>query len=211
MKWALGALLAWGKEVPCSCECCSVVNRSPAEIIGPTFVKCATAFPGETGSGCPEQCQLPIPARVIQNADVALTDQFCFLECKANDETLGSQCVALTTEEAMRARTDDGSGEDVSPLPAIYAPKEVSKPAPIIVEEPSEGTYIGTTEEPQRSMAEEQVRDTEEAFKKSDVFDDEVKRLTSEATDAANRAESHAHSARDAHQVFLSLQPGVAF
>lgn len=101
--------------------------------IGATNVKCVydAAREGYAGKApCPDQCHLGTAANVMMNADTAITSQFCFLECKPMRPEDGTACIALDMIEAERARTEDGTGEDIHIIPESLQPPTVPpKPA----------------------------------------------------------------------------------
>jgi len=185
-----------GEDEPtCHCNCCAVAKRLPAETIGPTDVKCIENL---QEFGCSDVCKLPTPFRVIENSNIILMSQYCFLECKPIDDVVATQCMALTPEEVARARTDDGNGEDVNPLPHKYMPKKPKptpappppepKPAP---EKPKEEKPRDAPPKP-RPKVETKVVVTDEA-----IFEALMHKVHAEAQDHANTMEEHIRAAWD--------------
>jgi len=121
----------------CSCDCCNVVYRSPAEIDNPekdSNVKCATRDKNpNSGGSCPATCRLGLKAKVLQMGETGAVQysQFCFRECKPYDVVPGVDCWRISTEEAKKAKTKDRNGKDVNYVPVVLMPPtEPPGPAP---------------------------------------------------------------------------------
>jgi len=129
---------------PCSCDCCQVGRRTPAELaVGATQLKCIASGDMPAAAGvdelavaesleCPASCGLGLRAKVMTNieSDSVLYSQFCFLECRPFDIKLGSHCVGITTAEADMAATRDGTGQDIHVIPVVQQPPAVPPPLP---------------------------------------------------------------------------------
>lgn len=118
----------------CSCDCCKVVYRSPAEIDNPekdSNVKCATRDESpSTGNTCPATCRLGLKAKVLQMGETGAVQysQFCFRECKPYDVEPGHDCWRISMKEAKQAKTKDKNGKDVNYIPVVMMPP--TKPPP---------------------------------------------------------------------------------
>lgn len=104
----------------CSCDCCDVTSRRPAEMSFGAGVKC-TPGSGHSPDMCSEQCTTSNDDRIMQEELVDML-RYCFFECKPADgpeakET--SQCVAFTSDEATKIINPAGNPID----PAfLYSP-----------------------------------------------------------------------------------------
>merc|ERR1719473_1996878 len=59
-------------------------------------------------------------------------EYFCFVECKPMNTTIGSQCMPMTGPEIKKAKTDDGTAEDIWATPQSLMPPTVPpQPAPM--------------------------------------------------------------------------------
>jgi hypothetical protein len=150
--------------------------------------------------GCVEVCKLPTPPRVITNADAILTSQFCFLECKPIDDVVATQCMVLTPEEVDRARTDDGNGEDVNPLPHKYVPVQET-PAPLVESAPQDSESVGgkpvDVKDKKDSVNERLEDQTKVVVTDEAIFEALIGKIRAEAQDHARTAEQHIRAAWD--------------
>lgn len=129
----------------CSCECCRVAERRPDELKGPehtghdqqyTDLKCLANQDNDLGHTCPSQCQIGIEsADVVQNelSGVQSTEYYCMVECKPATTEIGSKCMAMGAHEIEKAKSDDGTAEDIWPIPeSLMPPTEPPKPEPLV-------------------------------------------------------------------------------
>lgn len=99
----------------CSCDCCDVIERRPAEVVNGAAVTCAPSK--ARGAECSDQCQTAQGDTVLAAAgDTMDVARFCFFECKPTKgyhAKVGTSCLALDAEE-RRALTDR-SGNAIDP------------------------------------------------------------------------------------------------
>lgn len=128
-------------EPICSCDCCSVVERRPDEVVSGAMVKCAPAS-GHSEDTCTPQC---VPSwddqilRYSSEEQILDYERFCFFECKpapgSMNLAVGAGCVVLEPAEARQVLDKNGNAID----PAIvYASAMAGPPLP-----PNEQAYPG--------------------------------------------------------------------
>eukprot|EP00747_Dinoflagellata_sp_TGD_P163244 gnl/TRDRNA2_/TRDRNA2_181710_c0_seq1.p1 gnl/TRDRNA2_/TRDRNA2_181710_c0~~gnl/TRDRNA2_/TRDRNA2_181710_c0_seq1.p1 ORF type:complete len:280 (-),score=75.03 gnl/TRDRNA2_/TRDRNA2_181710_c0_seq1:85-924(-) len=198
----------------CSCDCCEVAARTPAEIVGgSTPVKCVpanvdlttnateTLDTAQTGKrNCDANCVIPPDgAQVISNTKTStcLTSQFCFLECKPFGLEIGTACVKLSDQEAAKARTQDGSGEDIHALPKLMEPPTVPpRPAEIDADfgaSPKLEILKPKEEEKKKAPeAEEALKKKSASVKKASDIQKKIDKMAEEATKHADSSEERA-------------------
>lgn len=138
--------LAGAQKMPaCNCGCCEVGYRRPAEnLAGAADTKCIAKVDSvavdDFEAACPFTCLLTLRSRVLKNTKTkeALYSQFCFLECRPFDIYSGSNCVEISKEEAMAARTRDGGGDDIHVVPVLQQPPTPQPPPAPPMELPGE-------------------------------------------------------------------------
>lgn len=98
-----------------------------------TDLKCLANLDPNAGRVCPGQCQIGIEsADVVQNelSKIQTTEYYCFVECKPMTTEIGSACTGMTADEVDKAKSDDGSAEDIWAVPeSLMPPTEAPKPA----------------------------------------------------------------------------------
>lgn len=123
---------AWAQEdgmLPCGCSCCEASYRMPSEMSdGASDTKCIAKMDSvkteDFEAACPSTCLLSLRAQVLKNTltKEALYSQYCFLECQPFDIYSGSNCVEISKEQALSAKTKDGGGDDVHAVPVLQQP-----------------------------------------------------------------------------------------
>jgi len=128
---------------PCACDCCTVIDRRPNEVVNGASKACAPTT--EHGEECAEQCLTAPGDSVLRAAGEVMDSQrFCFFECKPaqgfKEAKVASACLALSAEER---KVSERTGNAVDPAALIApgtGPKAVEmKPAnvrPMVMKEP---------------------------------------------------------------------------
>jgi len=183
------------------CDCstsCEVIRRRPSEALGGTQVKCGQK------SGGAAQCESGRNSKVLKNlqSGVALSSQYCFLECRPIDVKLGTDCIPLTDKEAAAARTNDGGGQDIQALPAVVGPPTAAPkfPPPLPIKSNGGPVHIvyGPTSPPiVESPSQEVLAEANDAKSGAAAAAAAIAALVKEASAHADHAEVHAQEARD--------------
>jgi len=148
----------------CSCDCCAVVRRLPADIPknGQEF-KCGVD-PNRLGqSHCAAVCDPKQRGKqVLDNAEIHGTpiETYCLLECKMTDNDVGSPCVRLSYEERAAQTTEGGNGQDDGLPPEAI---EVSIPKKVAPSPPPP---------PEKGLSSEEVRDAQRVKDLADAAKD---------------------------------------
>lgn len=115
----------------CTCACCEMQHRKPAEIVNFDAVfKCSRSLSGT----CSEQDQcLSVDNEVLSSNTHAplVYDQFCQLNCQPFDEAVSGACIRLSKKESDKAETKDGNGEDIHLPPQRPKVQVPFKPEPM--------------------------------------------------------------------------------
>lgn len=187
-----------GKDRVCGCDCCETAGRTNSEMIdGGTALKCVAKVEGASDA-CPSTCDAS-GSQVMTNliTSTAQTMQFCFLECKPYDVVIGTACVTLSNDEIARARTADGSGEDIHALPVVQEvptkPPEPAEPLPI-PEDRAEKMIIPSATVPNK--VEEVLEAANEARTAGVDGQADIDSFTKEAGDHADKVEARAAKAQ---------------
>lgn len=178
--------------------------------IGATNVKCVE-HGGE--SSCSDTCTLSMRAQVMMNSDAAPTSQFCFLECKPIQPEDGTKCIALDAEEAEKARTEDGTGEDIHVVPEALQPPTVP-PEPALLPVPGETPPDFKMKEPvsnkKVSPADEVLAEAAAAAASNGKAAGVLGALGQQITAKANNAEKSAEKAKKVSTGVGGIAPASA-
>eukprot|EP00746_Dinoflagellata_sp_MGD_P165450 gnl/MRDRNA2_/MRDRNA2_94732_c0_seq1.p1 gnl/MRDRNA2_/MRDRNA2_94732_c0~~gnl/MRDRNA2_/MRDRNA2_94732_c0_seq1.p1 ORF type:complete len:195 (+),score=22.76 gnl/MRDRNA2_/MRDRNA2_94732_c0_seq1:91-675(+) len=138
----------------CSCSCCIVEGRRPAEIHGNVTTKCSMPPMNDKRHEiyrCPTQCSL-VNDQVIGTAQILHFERYCFYHCQPSSDAspdkkianmiqnnpdaafnggsiLDSTCVPMPKTMMQHAATSDQSGQDVEP-PAMNSSLTQNSTAP---------------------------------------------------------------------------------
>lgn len=213
-----------GNDEPesCSCDCCNVVYRSPAEIVDPekdSNVKCVTRDKHpSSGNVCPATCGLGLQAKVLRIGTTGQVQysQFCFRECKPYDSHPGNECWRISAEEGKQARTKDQNGKDVNYVPVVDMPPTSAPPLPSPLEVPTvtEQPMVIKPAPPPPTAAESIIHEASSASHSSSESAVTIGADSAEAEKWAKQAEERALKARalvDAWNERNPLRVGTAF
>lgn len=107
---------------------------------GETDLKCGP-YPPSSPKMCADSCLIGNAGQVLTGlkSNEAHITQFCLMECRPHTEVVGDTCNKLSAEEAEKAQTDDGMGQDIhaeavvdifAPAPGPMMPVPAPPPAP---------------------------------------------------------------------------------
>jgi len=117
----------------CSCDCCTVTNRMPEEMVDPSvFLKCArneassqvdeTLAKGEDGEPvslqCPTTCTVKSSNVLIPTSNEGSDySRYCLYFCQPYDFQVSGPCIPMSQTEKLDGFTRDGNGKDVQIQP----------------------------------------------------------------------------------------------
>lgn len=102
---------------PCSCDCCSTIERMPTERTPTLDLKCDAPAADQRTDMCPGTC-LPSQAdAVLTSAETSMDyTRYCQYKCKPATSSVGSMCIRLDARETLSSASTDGNGNPNSPI-----------------------------------------------------------------------------------------------
>jgi len=116
-KGILGGYTAIFGSPECTCDCCIVEKRRPAEVDLPITSKCAVPPPNDPRNeiySCPKACTT-INDGILSNTNVVAMERYCFYECQpASNDTPD---IKVANAGSIQAAFNGGSLYDTACVP----------------------------------------------------------------------------------------------
>lgn len=170
----------------CSCGCCQITARKPAEIIDPTItLKCM--LDELKPRGCPKTCTVKhnpvlrteLPSDIENGLDY---NRFCFFQCQPKSEKLSGPCGPMREKDEHKAVSKDGNGADANLPP--HMPSIGPQPEGFVAPGTKSGKGVSCKKDPCQYKTIEKLRNEALKVYKGAIADSQAARASAKKAPA---------------------------